>query len=385
MSKNCILFLVGCFSVLTSCSKEKQITQFNKQPLQAILDEKIKPYQASMQGKEIGIGMYIKGEDLDIYVSSGIPAAYGENIHFSGAGTTKTFTAAAIFKLQQQGKLRIDDPIISDIPGTHEPYIPNTANFNIPYKSVITIRQLLNHRAGVFDVTTTPILATVKAPYAGENYIEYLKKIHGKNYIFTFEDMIAVVAKHKLSYFVPNAAFHYSNTGYNLLAVIVERVTRKPFYQYLEEEFLVPLHMINTFFPHGGANKVLPQPAVTSWLRLENKLLPYTLDHVASARSGGDVITTPKDLSTWAYNLYAAKKVLDKKNLDQMTETLETNEQHIKYGLDAGPAYMTTMRYHPATKRTYVVFSTFFDHDNFQQQANDMDEVIREAIKEFEK
>ncbi len=207
MKENIALFLISCF-VVVSCSKEPINTDAEENRVQSGRDERSSALQASMK-------------------------------------STEAFTEAAILKLQKQGKLNIDDFIVANIPGTNDPYLPNTANFAIPYKEVITIRQLLDHRAGVFDVTTTPILSTVKAPYAGENYIVYLQQAHGQAYKASYEEMIAVVAKHKLSYFKPGAGFHYSTTGYNLLAVIIERISGKSLHQFFHDEFLNPLAMKN--------------------------------------------------------------------------------------------------------------------------------------------
>ena len=354
-----LLFLLS-LCVSASCTKEQQITTVDEAPFRAILEQKRKSNEALSPDKIYGFGLYIKGQHLDLYVSAGLPKAEQENIHFRGASTTKTFTAAAIFKLQQLGKLHIDDRLVDTIPGTDEPYLPNTPAFAVPYKDVITIRQLLNHRAGIFDVTKTPILSTVDAPYAGGNYIDYLQGVKGQTHTFTFEEMIAVVAKHKLSYFVPNTAFHYSNTGYNLLAVIIKRVSGKPLHQFLQEEFHA-LGMKDTFFP------------------------PNSLDNVFSEMSEGNIVTTPKDLSTWAYHLYASNKVLNEHHLEEMNAIIPTNEQHVIYGSGGtAPAYISTMRYHPATKKTYMVFSTFFNDDDFQQQADDMDAIINAAIMKVE-
>lgn len=360
MPKQFTLLLLLSFCISVSCTKEQQVSAIDEAPYQAILEQKSKSNEALTSGKEYGFGLYIKGEQLDLYVSADLPEAEQENINFRGASTTKTFTAAVIFKLQQLGKLHIDDRLVDPIPGTKEPYLPNTPEYAVPYKEVITIRQLLNHRAGIFDVTKTPILSTVDAPYAGGNYIAYQHGISGLTHTFTFEEMIAVVAKHKLSYFAPNTAFHYSNTGYNLLAVIIERVSGKPLHQFLQEEFHA-LGMKDTFIP------------------------PYSRDNFPSAISEGNIVTTPKDLSTWAYHLYATNKVLDEQHLQEMIAMMPTNEQYVIYGSGAAlPGYISTMCYHPATKKTYLVFSTFFNDDDFPQQAEDMDAIISAAIKKVE-
>jgi len=70
-----------------------------------------------------------------------------ENTHFRAASITKTFTAAGILLLQQKGLLNIEDTVVSNIPGRTEPYLPNTPEYAIPHKDVITIRQLLGMQA----------------------------------------------------------------------------------------------------------------------------------------------------------------------------------------------------------------------------------------------
>ena len=355
-----LLYLIG-FLISASCTKEQQHTAVSPAPFQSLLDQKRKSFQAVKPEKEHGFGLYIKGEHLDLFVTTGLPETNQENIHFRRASSTKTFTAAAIFKLQQQGKLHLDDRLVDLIPGTNVPYTPQTPEYAVPYKDVITIRQLLNHRAGIFDVTNTPILSTVDAAYAGENYITFLQGIKGPSQTFTFEEMISVVAKHKLSYFVPNTAYHYSNTGYALLAVIIERVAGKPLHQFMQEEFHA-LGMKNTFFP------------------------PNSLDNVAAGRSVGNIVTTPKDLSTWAYQLYASKKLLQEQHLQEMMAAMPPDEQHVIYGLGIDtPAYITTIHYHPGTKKIYMAFSTYFNGDDFQQLADERNAIISAAIKEVER
>ena len=94
--------------------------------------------------------------------------------HFRGASTTKTFTAAAIMLLDQRGLLRIDDALTAKMPGRDQPYLPDTPGFAIPHKEQITIRQLLSHRAGVFDVANQDIPAGLPLPYSGMNYLDWV-------------------------------------------------------------------------------------------------------------------------------------------------------------------------------------------------------------------
>lgn len=392
----------------TGCQKNPVSEHFLKNDLQEILDRHLATYRPMFQGKTIGLGLYVKGATSNakggdntypnVYVSSGFPEAYGDHIHFRGASVTKSFTAAAILKLRQQNKINLDDPITANIPGTNKPYIPNTPEFNVPYKSTITIRLLLQHRAGVFDVTNTDIPPTVNAPYAGKRYFDYAMAQFGEDHTFTFSEMINVVAANQLSYFEPGAAFHYSNTGYNMLATIIERVSGKRYHQFLQDEFLTPLHMYDTHFPYIGTDQDMPMPYISGWLKVNNNLIEITRSNVSFAVSEGNIITTPADLAIWANALYATNTILNADLHAQMIDGIPTNEEHVNYGLGteknppdigyghngARPAYMTIMRYHPPSKTSYVLFANFLDADDLEGQGEGMSNIVREAIQAVE-
>jgi D-alanyl-D-alanine carboxypeptidase len=313
-----------------------------KENLQKILDKHLVDYKAKFPGKPIGFGLYVKeagsGGKIqsgghDVYVSSGFPKEYGDQIQFRGASTTKSFTAAAILKLHQQNKINIDDLITANIPGTNQPYIPATGEYAIPNKDKITIRLLLQHRAGVFDVTNDSIPATVNAPYSGKKYVNYIMQQQGDNHTFTLKELIGVVAKNQLSYFEPGKAFHYSNVGYHLLAVIIERVSGKRYDQFLQDEFLTPLQMNHTRFPYLGNDEAMPAPYVTGWLNYQGNLIEWDEDNVSFAVADGNIITTPADLAIWANALYATNTILNADLHAQMIKGIPTNEEHVIYGL----------------------------------------------------
>jgi len=99
-----------------------------------------------------GAVLYVSTPAGAYFASAGMENA-SPGIHFRIASNTKTFTAAAVMLLQQRGLLDIDDVLTANILGTTTPYAPDSASYAIPYKGSITIRQLLGHKAGVFDVT----------------------------------------------------------------------------------------------------------------------------------------------------------------------------------------------------------------------------------------
>jgi D-alanyl-D-alanine carboxypeptidase len=398
-----LLPFAGLLVINSGITKDNyQDKQKLKEDLQKILDHHLTNYNAKFPGKTIGFGLYVKGagnsDHPNVYVSSGFPEEYGDAIQFRGASTTKSFTAAAILKLYQQGKLNIDDFITDTIPGTNEPYIPATSIYDIPYKDKITIRLLLQHRAGVFDITNSPVPDTVNAPHAGKKYVDYIEAQQGEDHTFTIPEMIAVVSGNHLSYFEPGTSFHYSNTGCHLLAVILERVSGKRYDQFMQDEFLTPLQLNHTHFPYLGTDQSMPSPYVKSWLHMNDSLIEIDKDNVSPIVADGNIVTTPADLVTWANNLYGSTTILNAELHEQMITGLQTYEEHVIYGLGtemnppdigfghngAHPAYMTIMRYHPETNASYVLMCNFWDFNSIEdlkKQGGDMNNIVREAIQ----
>ncbi len=412
MRKRFLLLLVAGLVIFNSgCVKKIKdnyvSNQKLKESLQRILDKHLATYQTEFPGKDIGFGLYVKsaggyakggslGSYPNEYVSSGFPKEYGANIQFRAGSNTKTFTAAGILKLDQEGKLNIDDLITANIPGTNEPYIPATSEYAIPYKDRITIRLLLQHRAGVFDVTNDIIPDTVNAPYAGQKYVDYTLAKEGNDHTFTIPELVNIVAVNHFSYFEPGDSFHYSNTGFHMLAVIIERVSGKRYGQFMQDEFATPLHLNHTSFPYLGTDQSIPDPHVSGWLKQNGELTEWDKKNISFIVGDGNAITTPDDLVRWTNDLYGTNTILNADLQKQMVTGIPTHEtEHVLYGLGtemnppdigyghngAHPAYMTIIRYHPETNASYVLTCNFMDLDNFSAEGNDMFDIIREAIQ----
>jgi CubicO group peptidase (beta-lactamase class C family) len=123
---------------------------------------------------------------------------------------TKMFTAAAILKLEMQGRLRVEDPIAK--------YLPDVP----PDKTAITLHHLLTHTAGL------------RADYGGRDSDPVSR-----------DDLVKLVLTTPLAA-APGARHEYSNEGYSLLGAIVERVSGKSYEQYLRENVLQPAGMNDT-------------------------------------------------------------------------------------------------------------------------------------------
>ncbi len=134
---------------------------------------------------------------------------------FQLASVSKQFTAMAILILLDEGKLRLDDPLQWFIP-------------ELPYSGV-TIRHLLNHTSGV------------------PNYLWYIDNYWTSDSVLpTNEDMIRILSQYGTELnFEPGTRFYYSNTGYAILASVVERITDQSYSTFLTEHIFRPLDMQN--------------------------------------------------------------------------------------------------------------------------------------------
>ena len=128
------------------------------------------------------------------------------------ASLSKGFTAMLIMMLDEQGKLKYEDPIVN--------YLPELKEFS----NGITIRHLLTHTSGIPDV--------------GDLGIDDTELTNTK--------ALKTLVKLKSNFREPGQKYQYSNTGYLLLATIVERITKKKFGDFLNDAILIPLEMKNT-------------------------------------------------------------------------------------------------------------------------------------------
>jgi D-alanyl-D-alanine carboxypeptidase len=142
--------------------------------------------------------------------------------HFRIASNTKTFTATAVLQLVDKGNLRLQDDLEKFIPG-------------IPNGNQITIKELLNMSAGVYDFTSDE---------------ELVKKFVDDPLLpgWTPQDVIPVIQSHKPA-FPPGTAVAYSDSNYVLLGLIVEKVTGRKLGDVIQTEILDKLGMRETSYP----------------------------------------------------------------------------------------------------------------------------------------
>ncbi|MFN0159001.1 MAG: serine hydrolase [Bacteroidota bacterium] len=193
---------------------------------------------------------------------------------------TKQFTAMLILQLVQQGRLKLDGKITEYLPD----YPKKTGD-------KITIHHLLTHTSGIPGYTEFP------------NFFRDLSRNPS-----TPEAFVKSFADSSLL-FEPGSKFSYSNSGYFLLGVIIEKVTGKPYEQVLRENILKPLNMSSTGYDHHSAilkkratgyEKDGPTYVNSQYLDMS---LPY---------SAGALYSTAEDLYLWDQALYSDKLLPEK-------------------------------------------------------------------------
>lgn len=195
------------------------------------------------------------------------------NSTFQIASVSKQFTAMAIMMLHDEGKLNFTDTVQKFIP-------------EFPYKN-ITIHQLLSHRSGL------------------PNYMYFSGKFwRKKSKYMTNNDLLQMMVEHKpYMEFLPDKRYKYSNTGYAVLASIVERITGMRFDEFMEEKIFTPLQMNNTFVFNPQNRKTIEYQTVG---HNKNRRKAYD-DFLSGVVGDKGVYTTVEDMFLWDQSLYTEK------------------------------------------------------------------------------
>ena len=188
---------------------------------------------------------------------------------FRIASMSKSFTALAILKLRDEGKLRLDDPIYL--------YIPEAKNMKRLTKDApqITIRNLLTHSAGFPEDN----------PWGDRqlaNTDQQLIDLYKKGISFSND---------------PGQGYEYSNLGFATLGYIIKKVSGKTYEQYINENILKPLGMTHTYWEYAKVPKDL---LAHGYRWLDGKWVEQPLLHDGSYGAMGGMITTIEDFSKYA-------------------------------------------------------------------------------------
>lgn len=222
---------------------------------------------------------------------------------------TKTLTSACVLQLVDEGLLDLDDSIYSYL--TALPFVD----------SAITIRQLLRHQSGLYEVLANPDFQP--------QLLEQLDSI------WQAEDVITTFIQP--AYDIPGSGWSYCNTGYILLGTIIESVTGNPFYTEIRSRFLDPLELysigIPAFEPYSG-------PIAHVWLDLDgdgdiedgHSLFYNWLSLNSAVAAPGGYYSNASDITVWM-RTYMRGDIISPTLLAEAQETITAPGLPGTYGL----------------------------------------------------
>lgn len=271
--------------VARSAAKEEEIQAKCEAYMQA--RTKLSKFSGSVLLARDGKVLYSKGFGY-ANVEHGIPNT--PQTKFRLASVSKQFCAVGIMILEHEGKLKVDDPI-----SKHYPAVPEAWG-------QVTLRQLMSHTGGV-----------------PENLrVALFKGMWGQP--VDVSNLLKVVEKQPLD-FKPGEKWSYSNTGYALLGLVIERITGKPYGEFLKERIFDPLGMKDTGIDH---RRLVLKNRASGYGMQRDELVHAQYIDLSQVYAAGSMYSTVEDLLKWDNALYT-DKILPQKSLEQMWTPVKQN------------------------------------------------------------
>lgn len=310
MKKPFNYFLFALLTVLFSTCKKVQIvssTSINcqysdsslKHPKNTLFREIIEKYRK--KGLP-GISVLINDSDGTWIGATGY-ADIAKGITFSpchiskAASITKILIGSMVLKLQDQGRININDPISK--------YIDNDILKKIKNSEGKTIKQLMNHTTGIYDVITCPAF--------------YLEIINNPNKVWTAEDLLKFVYHKDGAPITEQYPANYSNTNTLLLSMCVEKATGEKHNVLLHELILDPLGMNDTYYQ---GHDEIPSTAAQGYFDLHGDgTIVNVSNYITGSGNGfGGIFSNVFDLNKFIRALFINKTLVSQAALDQMFE-----------------------------------------------------------------
>ena len=194
---------------------------------------------------------------------------------FEAGSVSKQFTAAAVLLLATEGKLSLDDPV--------RKYIPELPDYGSP----LLIRHMLNHMSGLRDWGS----------------IEGIAGWPRTTRVYTMAHVLDILSRQKALNFTPGAQYSYSNSGYNLAAMIVTRVSGTPFPEFSRARIFRPLGMTHTEW-RDDFTRIVKNRAIAYVARGAGFAQEMPFENIYG---NGGLLTTVGDLLRWNENFVQPK------------------------------------------------------------------------------
>lgn len=303
MKRICLLLFMSCLFLPSYA----QMTTAMEARLQFVLDSMCSKY--NMKGASAAVLIPDLGVWKGAYGESHAGVPITTQMQLGIGSNTKTFIATLLLKMQEQGKLDLDDTI-----GT---WIQNRPNIN----GQITIRQCLSHRSGIYNFTNHP-------DYTPTLFNDFTK-------VWQPEDVFPFISSPS---FAPGTNYEYSNSNYLVAGLIIKAVYGQPLSTVLRNELLQPQQLNETvFFPEESISTSIPHVWSDHFLQpyLEDITVDYGYSHNAMfslAWAAGAIMSTAADnVKFWDRLMSGA--IINNTSLNEMEDFQQIPGSVKSYGL----------------------------------------------------
>jgi D-alanyl-D-alanine carboxypeptidase len=282
--------------------------------LQAALEAAVENPKTSFPGAIL----YVSSRDLGTWIGT---AGLGEietgtpmrpDDKFRAGSIAKTFVSVVTLQLVEEGLFSLDDPL----PGV----LPESIATKFPDSDKITVRMLLNHSSGIPDWISPAVIEEIGSD---------------PTKVWDVNEFLALAAGQP-PYFAPGAGYHYSNTDYNLLGLIVERATGRSWRDEVTERVIQPLHLENTLLPEVGEVSI-PGNYAHGYAATADAVIDITAvdPSMAGAAGGGALVTTVSDLARFLEAVLSGELFQNAGTLDDMLAFIDAPDEggQVGYGL----------------------------------------------------
>ncbi|MFI8895415.1 serine hydrolase domain-containing protein [Streptomyces paradoxus] len=236
--------------------------------------------------------------------------------HYRAGSVAKTFVATVVLQLEAEGELSLDDTV--------EKWLPGVVRGNGHDGSRITVRQLLNHTSGIFDVLRDR--GFQQRYMTAEGFLEH------RFDELTPEELLAYALRNERS-FEPGESWGYSNTNYVLAGMLIEKVTGHSYADEIRHRIIEPLDLDETSLP--SKRVTLPRPGSRAYAKLAPTATGPTYDvtelNPTIAGAGGGIVSDSADLTRF-YSALLRGRLLPPRQLTEMKSTYPVREKK-SYGL----------------------------------------------------
>jgi D-alanyl-D-alanine carboxypeptidase len=355
----CTALLAACSPAVPSPSSAPAAPTFSPDEISKIDTAALASLTNGVTGTVVSISDPSRGTYLRAYGTADTAGApMLPDLHYRIASVTKTFTADAVLRLVDQGKVALTDPIstyVADVPNGDE----------------ITVRDLLAMRSGAYDFGDDEAFF---ARYTADPTMPGC----------TDADVLAILREHAAEFTAPNQKTEYCNTNYILLGYVIEKASGQPVQQHLTT-VISELGLPNTSYPTANT---LPEPFAHGYLSDGKEPPPaggyrdVTVSNPAVPGTAGAIVSTVPDMTRYAVALGTGAGLSPATAKERQSwGPLTTSEVRLQYGLGITQlgdwlghdgsifGYSNMVFYLPSEQATVVVMGNAADEIAVPSQA----------------